>query len=300
MSKKKSGYVAIIGKPNVGKSTLLNRLIGQKISITSKKPQTTRHRIIGIDTEKKTQIIYVDTPGMHGKQTKAINRLMNRAASSSTTDVDVVVLVIEGTLWEDNDQLALEHAKNVSCPVILFVNKADLVKDKTLLLPHIDSLSQSCQFLEIIPGSAKDGENVDVLQKKLRYLMPKGEWIYPEDYITDRSQRFLVSEIIREKLIRYLGDELPYATTVEIEAFKEDKGLIHINAIVLVERKVQKAIVIGKEGKKLKEIGRAARVDMEKFFDKKVFLELWVKVKSGWADDERMLQSLGYHDDFPM
>ncbi|BBV09246.1 GTPase Era [Providencia stuartii] len=292
------GFVAIVGRPNVGKSTLLNQLLGQKVSITSRKPQTTRHRIMGIHTEDEYQIIYVDTPGLHIEEKRAINRLMNRAASSSIGDVELVIFVVEGTNWTDDDEMVLNKLKGLRCPVILAINKIDNVTDKTVLLPHIGFVSQKMNFLDVVPISAEKGKGVDTIAKIVKQHIPEAEHHFPEDYITDRSQRFMASEIIREKLMRFLGDELPYSMTVEIEQFKMmERGGYHINGLILVEREGQKKMVIGNKGSKLKTIGTEARIDMEKLFDTKVHLELWVKVKAGWADDERALRSLGYVDD---
>ncbi|MTB80972.1 GTPase Era [Providencia stuartii] len=292
------GFVAIVGRPNVGKSTLLNQLLGQKVSITSRKPQTTRHRIMGIHTEDEYQIIYVDTPGLHIEEKRAINRLMNRAASSSIGDVELVIFVVEGTNWTDDDEMVLNKLKGLRCPVILAINKIDNVTDKTVLLPHIGFVSQKMNFLDVVPISAEKGKGVDMIAKIVKQHIPEAEHHFPEDYITDRSQRFMASEIIREKLMRFLGDELPYSVTVEIEQFKMmERGGYHINGLILVEREGQKKMVIGNKGSKLKTIGTEARIDMEKLFDTKVHLELWVKVKAGWADDERALRSLGYVDD---
>ncbi|MEQ4690304.1 GTPase Era [Providencia manganoxydans] len=292
------GFVAIVGRPNVGKSTLLNQLLGQKVSITSRKPQTTRHRIMGIHTEDEYQIIYVDTPGLHIEEKRAINRLMNRAASSSIGDVELVIFVVEGTNWTDDDEMVLNKLKSLRCPVILAINKIDNVTDKTVLLPHIGFVSQKMDFLDVVPISAEKGKGVDTIAKIVKQHIPEADHHFPEDYITDRSQRFMASEIIREKLMRFLGDELPYSVTVEIEQFKVmEKGGFHINGLILVEREGQKKMVIGNKGSKLKTIGTEARIDMERLFDTKVHLELWVKVKAGWADDERALRSLGYVDD---
>lgn len=291
------GFVAFVGRPNVGKSTLLNQLLGHKLSITSRKPQTTRHRIMGIDTFESTQMIYVDTPGLHKKEPKAINRLMNRAASSSIADVDIVVFVAEPGKWTEDDQLVLDHIKSANRPVVLFLNKVDQIKNKEQLLPELQSLAQRHDFKQIIPGSALKGKQVDELKSYLVNAMPEGDFVFPEEYYTDRSERFLAAEIIREKLIRQLGDELPYSITVEIEQFKSDEsGLLRINGLILVERKGQKSIVIGKGGQRLKQVGTDARKDMKRLFGQKVFLELWVKVKDGWADDERALRSLGFDD----
>lgn len=292
------GFVAIVGRPNVGKSTLLNQLLGQKVSITSRKPQTTRHRIMGIHTEDNYQIIYVDTPGLHIEEKRAINRLMNRAASSSIGDVELVIFVVEGTNWTPDDEMVLTKLSSLRCPVILAINKIDNVVDKTILLPHIGMISQKMNFLDVVPISAEKGTGVDTIAKIVKQHIPEATHHFPEDYITDRSQRFMASEIIREKLMRFLGDKLPYSVTVEIEQFKvTDSGIYHINGLILVEREGQKKMVIGNKGSKLKTIGTEARIDMERMFDNKVHLELWVKVKSGWADDERALRSLGYVDD---
>ena len=293
------GFVAIVGRPNVGKSTLLNQLLGQKVSITSRKAQTTRHRIIGIDTQDNDQIIYIDTPGLHIEEKRAINRLMNRAASSSIGDVELVIFVVEGTHWNDDDEMVANKLKDCKCPVLLVINKIDNVIDKTQLLPHIQKISQKVNFLDVVPISAEKGDGVDIIKKIVKTHLPEGEHHFPEDYITDRSQRFMASEIIREKLMRFLGDELPYSVTVEIEQFKVDErnGMYRINGLILVERDGQKKMVIGNKGEKIKKIGIEARKDMQSFFDNKVHLELWVKVKAGWADDERALRSLGYSDD---
>ncbi|MCX8641609.1 MULTISPECIES: GTPase Era [unclassified Gilliamella] len=293
------GFVAIVGRPNVGKSTLLNQLLGQKVSITSRKAQTTRHRIIGIDTQGNDQVIYIDTPGLHIEEKRAINRLMNRAASSSIGDVELVIFVVEGTHWNDDDEMVANKLKGCKCPVLLVINKIDNVMDKTQLLPHIQAISQKLDFLDVVPISAEKGEGIDIIKSIVKKHLPEGEHHFPEDYITDRSQRFMASEIIREKLMRFLGDELPYSVTVEIEQFKVDErnGMYRINGLILVERDGQKKMVIGNKGEKIKKIGIEARKDMQSFFDNKVHLELWVKVKAGWADDERALRSLGYSDD---
>ncbi|AYA39441.1 GTPase Era [Xenorhabdus nematophila] len=292
------GFVAIVGRPNVGKSTLLNQLLGQKVSITSRKPQTTRHRIMGIHTKGAYQTIYVDTPGLHIEEKRAINRLMNRAASSSIGDVELVIFVVEGTHWTPDDEMVVNKLRNLRCPVLLAINKVDNVTDKTILLPHIGFLSQQMNFIDVVPISAEKGMNVDTIAKLVREHMPQADHHFPEDYITDRSQRFMASEIIREKLMRFLGDELPYSVTVEIEQFvSNERGGYTIHGLILVERDGQKKMVIGNKGSKIKTIGTEARQDMERLFDAKVHLELWVKVKAGWADDERALRSLGYIDD---
>lgn len=292
------GFVAIVGRPNVGKSTLLNQLLGQKISITSRKAQTTRHRIMGIDTQGSDQVIYIDTPGLHIEEKRAINRLMNRAASSSIGDVELVIFVVEGTHWNDDDEMVANKLKDCKCPVLLVINKIDNVLDKTKLLPHIQEISQKIDFLSVVPICAETGDGVDIIKNTVKKHLPEGTHHFPEEYITDRSQRFMASEIIREKLMRFLGDELPYSVTVEIEQFKVDEktGMYTINGLILVEREGQKKMVIGNKGEKIKKIGIEARKDMQSFFDTKVHLELWVKVKAGWADDERALRSLGYSD----
>ncbi len=294
-----AGLIAIVGRPNVGKSTLLNAMLGQKISITSRKPQTTRHRILGILTETNKQAVLVDTPGLHTEEKRAINRLMNRAAASSIAEVELIVFLVEGTHWTTDDDLVLSKVKKSGSPCILVVNKIDNIADKDDLLPHLQKLGAMHNFTDIVPISASKGHGVETISKLCLDSLPVSDFWFPEDHITDRSSRFMASEIIREKLIRFTGDELPYSTTVEIEQFKmDDKGIIHINALVLVERDSQKRMVIGNKGERLKTIGQEARRDMENLFDAKVFLETWVKVKSGWADDERALRSLGYGDDY--
>ncbi len=294
-----AGLIAIVGRPNVGKSTLLNAMLGQKISITSKKPQTTRHRILGILTQDNKQAILVDTPGLHTEEKRAINRLMNRAASSSIAEVELIVFLVEGTHWTQDDELVLSKVKQSGAPCILVVNKTDNILDRDELLPHLQKLGAMHEFRDIVPISATKGQGVDTISQLCLSSLPESGFWFPEDHITDRSSRFMASEVIREKLIRFTGDELPYSTTVEIEQFKMDeKGIIHINALVLVERDSQKRMVIGNKGERLKTIGQEARRDMESLFDSKVFLETWVKVKSGWADDERALRSLGYGDDY--
>jgi len=293
------GFVAIVGRPNVGKSTLLNKILGQKISITSRKPQTTRHRVMGIDTEGDYQTIYVDTPGLHSEEKRAINRLMNRAAATSIGNVEMVFFLLEGTQWTGDDEMILNKLRK-SCqdtPVICVVNKEDNVQIRSQLLPHLQWLGERYDFHAIMPISAKNGDGVDKLVALAKASLPLGQHHFPEDYITDRSQRFMASEIVREKLMRFTGDEIPYSVTVEIEAFTmQPNGVFNVSALILVEREGQKRMIIGKKGEKLKQIGREARKDMEEMFDNKVFLELWVKVKSGWADDERALNSLGYGD----
>lgn len=293
-----SAFIAIVGRPNVGKSTLLNKILGQKISITSSKPQTTRHRILGIETIGERQIVYVDTPGLHQDEKKAMNRLMNRAASSSIAGVEAVLFVVESNKWTADDQHVLDKLKKTQRPVILVVNKIDLIKDKGKLLPRLQELAQLHDFAEIIPLSAETGDQVDALRAIVHKYAKPGVHHYPEDYVTDRSLRFMTAEIIREKLMRFTGDELPYSTTVAIEQFQvAPSGVTHIHALILVERDGQKRMVIGAGGQKLKTIGAEARKDIETLIDGQVLLKLWVKVKSGWADDERALRSLGYGEE---
>jgi len=291
------GYVAIVGRPNVGKSTLLNCILGQKISITANRPQTTRHRILGVKTSDDCQVVYVDTPGLHLGGKKAINRFMNRAASSSITDVDVIVFVLDRTQWTDEDAHVLEKIEQASVPVFLVVNKVDGLKEKDVLLPHLEMLAKKYSFTQMMPISAQTGEGVNQLEAAIEKLLPNASPFFPEDQVTDRSERFMASEFVREKLVRSLSQELPYSTTVEIEKFTVENAVRHIHAIIWVERDGQKGIIIGKKGAQLKRIGELARKDMERAFEGKVFLQLWVKVRSGWADDERALRSLGYQDD---
>ena len=293
----RSGFVAIVGRPNVGKSTLMNHILGQKISITSSKPQTTRHRILGIHTTDNAQVIYVDTPGVHLNAKKAMNRYMNRAATSSFEEVELILFLVDAGSWTEEDENVLQRLKTVKAPVVLLANKVDRIKDKEELFPVLQELSEKMDFLSVIPLSALKGSNVQALEKLVHEQLPVAPPMFPEDYVTDRSERFLAAELIREKLMRGLGKELPYSTAVEIESFKEEKKLLHIHALIWVERESQKRIVIGKGGEKLKEVGKQARLDMEKLFGSKVFLEMWVKVKEGWSDNERILNSLGYKDE---
>lgn len=293
---KRCGYVAIVGRPNVGKSTLLNHILGQKISITSRKPQTTRHQVLGIKTEDSHQIIFVDTPGLHMNAGKAINRFMNRAASSAIRDVDLIVFVVDRTAWTEEDTIVLDQVQQSGLPTMLVVNKVDLLAEKTELLPHLKMLAEKAEFAAILPVSALRQHNVEALEEQILKLLPESDHFFPQDQITDRSQRFLASEIVREKIMRQLGDEIPYAITVQIEEFAQEGEILHISAVIFVERNGQKRIIIGEKGSRLRSIGSDARRDMESLFDSKVMLRLWVKVKSGWSDDERALRSLGYDD----
>ena len=285
------GYVAIIGRPNVGKSTLLNYLLGQKISITSPKPQTTRHRLLGIKTKGNHQIIYVDTPGIHQRKHNAINRYLNQVALTSIEGVDVILWLVEALQWTAEDNRVLNILEKTSIPIILGVNKVDKLAN---LLPYLQEIYQRRSFTEIFPISAFKGQNLIELEDSLIKYLPLGVPLFPEDQITDRTERFLVAELVREKLVRRLGDELPYRLAVEIELFEAGKKLTHIAAIIWVERPGQKAIVIGKQGGMLKIVGEEARKEIEVLIASKVFLQLWVKVKPGWCDDERALEQLGY------
>ena len=288
-----SGFIAIVGRPNVGKSTLLNHLIGQKISITSRKAQTTRHRITGILTEDKMQFVFVDTPGFQTQHTNALNRSMNRVVTSSLREVNVVLFVLEARHFDERDQQVLELLPQ-DRPVILVINKADLLADKAELLPFIEKLSALRHFAAIVPVSARQGKQLDTLLDAIRPFIPEGEHLYAEDEITDRNERFLAAELLREKVFRFTGEELPYSVSVVIEQFKVEGKLRRIHAAILVDKEAHKAMLIGSKGEKLKEIATQARLDMEKLFDGKVFLEVFVKVRSGWADSAQMLKSLGY------
>ena len=294
MTDKRCGVIAIVGRPNVGKSTLLNHLLGQKLSITSRKPQTTRNQVLGVRTDGHLQFIFVDTPGLHLGQSKAINQAMNKAASSALNGVDLILFLCDRAKWMEEDEFVMSLIAQQSSPAALVVNKVDLIQDQSTLLPFIEGLSSRFEFDAVLPVSALRSRGLDELVKYLERHVPEGPHLFPEDQITDRSQRFLAAELVREKIIRQLGDELPYAAAVEIESFAEDdRGVLHIHALILVERDGQKKILIGESGDRLKSIGTSARKDMEKAFDSKVMLKLWVKVKSGWSDDARALKTLG-------
>jgi GTP-binding protein Era len=290
----KSGFVAIVGRPNVGKSTLLNHLVGQKISITSRKAQTTRHRITGILTDDASQFVFVDTPGFQTQHQNALNRSMNRVVTASLRDVNVVLFVLEASHYDERDRQVLKLLPQ-DVPVILVINKADMLADKRELLPFIEKLKDEFAFAAIVPVSARQNKALDTLLSAVRERLPEGEPIYAPDEITDRSERFLAAELLREKIFRLTGEELPYSVSVVIEQFKEEEnGLRRIHAAILVDKDAHKAMLIGRGGEKLKEIATGARLDMEKLFGAKVFLEVWVKVRSGWADNAGMLKSLGY------
>jgi GTP-binding protein Era len=293
-----TGFIAIVGRPNVGKSTLMNHLIGQKVSITSRKAQTTRHRITGIRTDAQTQFVFVDTPGFQTQYRNALNQAMNRSVTTTLQEVDVVVFVIEAMRFEAKDQEVLKLLPP-NRPVILVINKVDIVDNKEALMPFVQKVSQLFAFHAIVPLSAVKAQKLEVLIEAIRPILPVGPPLYSEEELTDRSERFLASEIIREKLFRLMGEELPYVMAVEIEQFIEsttERGLPirRIHAAILVDNDNQKAMVIGKKGEKLKKIASQAREDMEKLFESKVYLEVWVKVKNGWADDTRLIRQYGY------
>jgi GTP-binding protein Era len=290
------GYAAIVGRPNVGKSTLLNRVIGQKLAITSHKPQTTRHSILGVKSVDSGQIVYVDTPGLHSRGDQAMNRYLNRTARAVLVDVDLIVFVVEALRWTDEDAMVLDLVKKSGAPTILVVNKIDLIKRKDELLPFLAEMAQRHEFLEVIPLSAGKGEQVELLEEKVLIAMPEADNFFPEDQLTDRSERFFAAELVREQLTRRYAKEIPYALTVEIEKFEQEGNLYRINALVWVEREGQKRIIIGEKGEALKESARQARLEMERFFERKVYLNVWVKVKKSWSSDETALHRLGYGD----
>jgi len=294
----RSGFATVVGRPNVGKSTLINRLMGQKISITSRRPQTTRHRILAIRTEADSQLILVDTPGLHTENKQTMNRLINRAARSSLEGVDVIVLMINARGWTAADEMPLELVRERKVPVILAINKVDRLKDKTPLLPLIDASRRRFGFEEIVPLSALKGTNVDALYDSLRRLLPEAPQCFPDDQITDRSTRFVVSELIREQIFRQLGDELPYVSAVQLTGYEEEERLIRVQANIWVERDSHKGIVIGKGGERLKALGSSAREQIEAFVDKRAHLDIRVRVRRGWRDDEGALEGLGYLDDW--
>jgi GTP-binding protein Era len=287
------GTIAIVGRPNVGKSTMLNHILGAKLSITSRKAQTTRHRLLGIHTTADAQYLFVDTPGFQLKHINALNRGMNKTVKQVMSEVDVVLFVVESTRFGDADRKVLEILPK-NTPVLLVINKADLLDDKNELLPYIQQRGQDFPFTAIVPISAKRNLHLDDLLHAIREHLPEQPAIYGEDELTDRNERFLAAELVREKVFRLLGEELPYSITVEIEKFEQEGALRRIHAAIIVDKEGQKPILIGKGGEKLKQISTEARQDMEKLFGGKVWLETWVKVRGGWADDERALKSLGY------
>lgn len=292
----RAGLVAVVGRPNVGKSTLINALVGFRVSIVSRRPQTTRHRILGISSLDEGQIVYVDTPGLHGREPRAMNRYMNRAARGSLADVSVAALVIEAGQFREDDERAYRAIVEAAVPHVLIINKVDRLKDKSLLLPFIAEITKDRPFEAVFQISAQKRKGLEDLQRGLLRLLPESEALFDPEQVTDRSERFMVSELIREQLMRQLGDELPYATSVEIEQWKEEPGLSRISAVIWVERDGQKAIVIGTGGSQMRAIGQAARMAMERLLDRKVFLQLWCKVREGWSDDEAALKRFGYGD----
>ncbi|VAX09925.1 GTP-binding protein Era [hydrothermal vent metagenome] len=290
------GYVSIIGRPNAGKSTLLNRLVGQKLAITSRKPQTTRHSILGVKTDACGQIIYVDTPGIHQRDDHAMNRYLNRTAKTMLHGVDFILFVVDAMKWTAEDTAVLDLISKTQVPAVLVINKLDQIEDKGAMLPFIKELSERHCFRDIIPLSAKTGKNVSGLEELVLAAMPEGDNIFPEDQLTDRSERFFAAELVREQLTRRYAKEIPYALTVEIEQFEDAGNMYRIGALVWVEREGQKNIIIGKQGEALKAVGTQARMEMEKLFEKKVYLSIWVKVKKSWSSDEGALVRLGYSD----
>ena len=291
------GLVTLAGRPNVGKSTLLNRLVGQKLSITSSRAQTTRHRLLGIKTTAHAQIVYVDTPGLHTDNKGMMNRHLNRVAGASLQGVDCLVLLIAASGWRKDDEFPLQLVAKQGVPVILAINKVDELRDRRQLLPLIEQSSRKMEFAEIVPVSARTGANVDDLENAVLKYLPVQPPLYPVDQISDRGERFLAAELVREQIFRGFQQEVPYATAVSIEEFKRVKGTLHIEATIWVEREGQKPILIGKDGQRLKTVGSRARLAMQKMFAAKVHLHLWVKVREGWSDSERTLRSLGYTDE---
>ncbi|MDF1758833.1 MAG: GTPase Era [Legionellaceae bacterium] len=290
------GYIALIGRPNVGKSTLLNQVLDHKLSITSRKPQTTRHSILGVRTDTDCQFVYVDTPGIHQDSKKTMNKMMNKTAMNVLHDVDVIVFILDGTRWKEEDDYILGLIRKVSIPCFLVVNKIDKITDKMQLLPQIERLSKLHDFKAIIPLSAKTGFQVETLHQQLKPLLPEGPHLFPEDQNSDRSIRFLCAELVREKIFRLCDQEIPYSTTVDIELFEEEDNLVKIHALILVDKENHKRMIIGDKGSKLKEISTRARIDMQRLVDKKVYLRCWCKVKSGWSDNERILKELGFDE----
>ena len=290
----KAGYVSIVGRPNVGKSTLLNRLVDHKISIVTRKPQTTRWQIRGIKSTPEYQVIFTDTPGYQNNHKNAINRYMNREVTNSLSHIDVVLFVVEAVKWGGNDALVAGLLKDVSATLVLVINKLDLLKERASLLPYIDNLKEKLPFAEIVPLSARRRRDVDLLESKIVAMLPPGEPLFPTDQVSDRSTRFLAAEYIREKVMERLGDELPYRTSVTIDVFKDEPELLSMSATIWVERRSQRAILIGENGKMLKSIGAEARIELENFFSKKVYLQTWVKTKKNWTEDIQALKMLGY------
>ncbi len=288
------GFVAVVGRPNVGKSTLVNRLLGQKLCITSRRPQTTRHAILGIHTVGDAQAVFIDTPGLHNRRAGALNRYLNRTATASLADVDVVVFVVDRLRWTDEDEAVRDRLRDHPAPLLLAINKVDLLADKQVLLPRLEALAAEGRYRDVIPLSAHTGHNVMALERRVIGLLPEGAHLFAGDQFTDRSERFLAAELVREKLTRQLDQELPYTLSVEVERFQRRERVLAIDALIWVERSSQKAIVIGRGGEGLKRVGSRARRDLERLFGQQVVLKLWVRVKERWTDDEQALQRLGY------
>ncbi|SUO95596.1 GTPase Era [Suttonella ornithocola] len=293
----KAGYIAVVGRPNVGKSTLINHLLGQKIAITSRKPQTTRHALMGIYTDQETQIVFIDTPGIHSDAKKAINRQMNRAAWQSMDYVDAVIQVSEVGHWTEDDQRVADGIAKLAIPKIQVINKIDKLKDPSTLLPELEKMFARGEWTAIVPVSAQKSQNLDSLLTTLTAQLPEQPWIFPEDQITTAGMRFMAAEVVREKLFRYLHQEVPYELGVIIERYQEDDNIVFIDATIMVERDSQKGIIIGKGGQTLKAVGKSAREDLEKILGKKVMLKTFVKVKNNWRDNDQIIQSMGHGND---
>ncbi|GJM08325.1 MAG: GTPase Era [Lysobacteraceae bacterium] len=296
MTAYKAGLVALVGRPNVGKSTLLNRILGEHLSIVAPRPQTTRHRIAGIHSTEQGQIVFLDTPGIHSGQKKALNRYMNRVAAGSLAEADVVVVIVQAMKLTDEDRKVIQLAERAAGKAILVINKVDLVPNKDRLLPFVQEVSMLAAFDAVLMVCARRGNGFDRLEQALYDALPESEPLYEDDQLTDRSERFLAAEMVREPLMVMLDEELPYGVTVEIEQFEREGQLLRISACIWVERDSHKGMVVGKGGQQLKRSGQRARETMERFFQCKVFLKLWVKVRANWADDERQLASFGYDD----
>lgn len=294
----KCGYVAVIGKPNAGKSTLINHIVGEKVSIVTAKPQTTRHQILAIHTTKKGQVLFIDTPGMHQGQKKALNKYMNRTAAAAVNDVDLILFLVESLKWNKDDEQALKSLQYTKTPVVLVINKADLIKDKEKLLPYANDLMQLYNFKEIFYISASKGKGTKDLENKIFQNLPESENYYSDNQLTDKSTKYLISELIREQLMLRMHQELPYSLTVEVESYKDIGEIVHIHALIWVEREQQKNMLIGKHGQSLKQVGIKSRREIQELVSKQVHLKLWAKVKSAWADNDRLLQQLGYKDDY--
>jgi GTPase len=293
MSAFHSGFVALVGRPNVGKSTLLNAMLGQKVSIVTARPQTTRHRVLGISESEAGQIAFLDTPGMHQGPRRALNRAMNRTAGAALGEADLAVFIVEALKWTDEDAMALERVLQAGCPVIAVINKVDKVHPRERLLPYIDQLAQRASFLAVVPISALRTDNLEPLRRTILAALPEGERLYPAGQLTDRSERFRIAELIREKLTGELVEELPYGIAVEVESYAaSEDGRVEVGAVIWVDREGQKPIVIGAGGERLKRIGRAARLELNHLFGKRYHLTLWVKVRENWADDARALRQL--------